>query len=153
MALCLSSKKRSQRCGTPQALLDILDQQYTFTRNPDGTLFDVCPLDWHPLTHPDGLAIDWPPSAFVNPPYTGVADWLCKASIEAQKGNQVVMLLNAATDSVWFHVHVYNQPGVEIRFLRGRVAFVDPSNLRYRVANPSPSMLVIFKPTSHYNRL
>ena len=146
MALCLTSKKRTQRWGTPKALLDILDSQYRFTRKPDGSLFDPCPIDWGPATHPDGLAMDWPPSAFVNPPYSGVADWVRKAHTEARKGCQVVMLLNAATDSVWFHLHVYNQPGVEVRFLRGRVPFIDPENPKYRVANPSPSMLVIFRP-------
>ena len=146
MALCLTSKKRTQKWGTPKALLEILDAKYRFSRNLDGSLFDPCPIDWDQATHPDGLAMDWAPSTFVNPPFTGVVSWVRKASIEAQKGNQVVMLLNAATDSVWFHLHVYNQPGVELRFLRGRVPFVDPANPHYRVANPSPSMLVIFKP-------
>ena len=146
MALCLTSKKRSQRWGTPPALLAILDAQYRFSHHPDGSLIDVCPIDWDPATHPDGLAIDWPPSAFVNPPYTGVADWVRKGSIEARKGCQVVMLLNAVTDSAWFHEYCYNQPGVEVRFLCGRVPFVDPANPRYRVANPTPSMLVIFRP-------
>ena len=145
MALCLTSKKRTQKWGTPPALLEILDQQYNFTRNPDGALFDPCPLDYDPATHPNGLAIDWAPSTFCNPPYSGVCDWVQKASIEARKGCQIVMLLNAATDSAWFHLHIWQQPGVEVRFLRGRVPFVDPENPRYRVANPSPSMLVIFK--------
>ena len=58
MALCLTSRKRSQRWGTPPALLEILDKQYAFTRKPDGSLFDPCPIDWDPATHPDGLAID-----------------------------------------------------------------------------------------------
>ena len=146
MALCLTSRKPSQRWGTPPALLAILDQQYRFTRKPDGSLIDVCPIDWDPATHPDGLAIDWPPSAFVNPPYTGVTDWVQKAHTEARKGNQSVLLLNAATDSVWFHEFCYNQPGVEVRFLRGRVPFIDQENPKYRVANPSPSMVVIFRP-------
>jgi hypothetical protein len=146
MALCLTSRKRCQRWGTPPALLQILDEQYHFTRNPDGTLFDPCPIDWDPDTHPDGLSIDWAPSTFINPPYTGVADWLRKAALEAQKGNQSVLLLNAVTDSVWFHTYCYKQPGVKVRFLRGRVPFVDPSNPKYKVANPSPSMLVIFRP-------
>ncbi len=74
-----------------------------------------------------------------------------KASIEARKGNQSVLLLNAATDSVWYHEFCYNQPDVEVRFLRGRVPFVDPSNPHYKVANPSPSMLVVFDP--HQRRL
>ena len=146
MAQCLTSNKRCQKWGTPKALLDILDSQYTFSRNPDGSLFDPCPIDWHPATHPDGLEIDWAPSTFVNPPYNGVAEWVRKASNEARKGNQSVLLLNAATDSVWFHTCCYKQPGVEVRFLRGRVPFIDPENPRYRVANPSPSMLVIFRP-------
>ena len=156
MALCLTSRKREQKWGTPKALLEILDQQYNFSRNPNGSLFDPCPIDWHPDTHANGLEMDWAPSTFVNPPFTGVADWVRKAHNEARKGNQSVLLLNAATDSVWFHLHVYNQPGVEIRFLRGRVPFIDPANHHYKVANPSPSMLVIFRPyhnNSHDQKL
>ena len=145
MAQCLKSRKHTQKWGTPKALLDILDQQYAFSRKPDGSLFDPCPLDWDPTTHPDGLEIDWAPSTYCNPPYSGVCDWVRKAQTEARKGCRVVMLLNAATDSAWYHTYVWQQPGVEVRFLRGRVPFVDPSNPRYRVANPSPSMLVIFR--------
>ena len=89
----------------------------------------------------------------MNPPYTGVADWVRKAHAEARKGNQSVLLLNAATDSAWFHQYCYNQPGVEVRFLRGRVPFVDPENPRYRVANPSPSMLVVFRPHQSNSQL
>ena len=147
MALTLTGPKakRQQKWGTPKALLAILDEQYHFTRNSDGSIFDPCPLLWDPATHPDGLLIDWAPSTYVNPPYTGVAAWVQKAEAEAKKGNRVVMLLNAITDSVWFHEHCYNKPNVSIRFLRGRVPFVDPANPHYRVANPSPSMLVIFE--------
>ena len=146
MALCLTSKKRTQKWGTPPALLSILDAQYRFSHHPDGSLIDVCPIDWDPDTHANGLEIDWPPSTYCNPPYTNVCDWVQKASIEARKGCKVVMLLNAATDSAWFHQYCYSQPGVEVRFLRGRVSFIEPSNPHYKVANPSPSMLVIFKP-------
>ena len=146
MALCLTSKKRTQKWGTPPALLAILDSQYRFSHHPDGSIIDVCPIDWDPDTHANGLEIDWPPSTYCNPPYTNVCDWVQKASIEARKGCKVVMLLNAATDSAWYHAYVWQQPGVEVRFLRGRVPFVDPENPKYRVANPSPSMLVIFRP-------
>ena len=153
MALCLTRKIRTQKWATTKALLDILDQQYAFSRNPDGRLFDPCPIDWDPVTYPNGLAIDWAPSTFCNPPYSGVADWVRKTSNEARKGNQSVLLLNAATDSVWFHQYCNNQPGVEVRFLRGWVPFVDPENPRYRVANPSPSMLVVFRPYQSNSQL
>ena len=150
MALCLNSRKREQKWGTPPALLAILDQQYMFSRKPDGTLFDPCPIDWDRVNGTNGLAIDWAPSTYCNPPYTNVADWLRKASLEARKGCQSVLLLIAVTDSVWFHVYCYNQPGVEIRFLRGRVPFIDPANPHFKVANSSLSMLVIFRP--HHKR-
>ena len=149
MALCLASKqpRRCQKWGTPPDLLAVLDEQYCFTRNPDGTLFDPCPIDWDASTHPCGLAVDWAPRTFVNPPYTGVADWVRKASAEAARGKLVVLLLNACTDSVWFHTYCYNRPGVELRFLRGRVPFVDPQNPCSKVANPTPSVIVVFSPS------
>ena len=148
MSLCLANLKpqRKSKWGTPSALLAILDTQYKFTRNPDGSMYDPCPLDWDPATHPDGLTIDWAPRTYVCPPYTGVADWVRKASLEAQKGKLIVLLLNSVTDSAWFHDYCYKKPCVELRFLRGRVPFVDPTNPRYRVANPTPSVLVVFNP-------
>ena len=89
MALCISSKKRTKKWATPPALLEMLDQQYTFSRNLDGSLFDPAPIDWDPVTHPNGLAIDWAPSTFVNPPYSNVCDWVRKASIDGAQGQPI----------------------------------------------------------------
>lgn len=93
----------------------------------------------------NGLKQDWTPHKriFINPPYgAGLGEWVAKAAAAAGAGSMVVMLLPARTDVKWFHDYVYGKPGVEVRFIKGRV--------RYGAgAAPAPfgSMVVIFRPT------
>lgn len=63
--------------------------------------------------------------------------WLEKAYKESQKGNTVVLLLPARTDTRWFHEYVIGKS--EIRFIKGRLKFGDGKN-----SAPFPSMLVIY---------
>lgn len=103
----------------------------------------------------DALETDWSDDGdyaharvFVNPPYSRGLQrkFIAKAAEEATKGALVVMLLPARTDTRAFHEHIWDadrhrpRPGVEVRFLRGRLTFVgakDPA--------PFPSMVVIFR--------
>jgi len=64
----------------------------------------------------------------------------------------VVMLIPARTDTSWFHKYIYNNPNVEIRFLKGRLKFVNRlstswnENGEYKLSPaPFPSMIVIFR--------
>ena len=82
---------------------------------------------------------------FCNPPYgvkeTGV--WTEKCWKEAQKPNTlVVLLIPARTDRKSFHDFLYNQPNVNIRFLKGRLRFEDHGQKMGTA--PFPSMLCIF---------
>ena len=52
----------------------------------------------------------------------------------------ICLLIPARTDTSYFHDFIYQKPGVEIRFIRGRLKFGDSKN-----AAPFPSMLVIFR--------
>lgn len=80
-------------------------------------------------------------AVWMNPPYgRGIDKWVKKAHEEAGKGVTVVALLPARTDTSWFHNYIYNKH--EVRFLKGRVKFVDA-----KAPVPFPSMIVIFKPT------
>lgn len=81
---------------------------------------------------------------YVNPPYgRGVGAWVAKAAEAAALGVEVVMLLPARTDTVWFHAYIWKKQGVEVTFLRGRIKF----RLRGEVLNPAPfpSMVVVFR--------
>jgi phage N-6-adenine-methyltransferase len=128
-------KSKSDKWQTPPDLYESLNQEFHFT-------FDPCPIDWKP-GDPDGLSLEWGESTFVNPPYSKVAKWIEKSHSEWKKGKTVVMLINCITDTIAFHKYIYNQ--AEIRFIKGRVKFIDPTNPTKVAPSPKPSMIVIFK--------
>lgn len=122
---------------TPQWLYDKLDDEFHFD-------FDPCPN----YATFDGLVIDWGKSNFINPPYnrTDKPKFIQKAYDEWKKGNTCVLLIPAATGTKQFHDLIL--PNAEIRFLRGRVAFVAgglPRDSKATKKGKHDSMIVIFR--------
>jgi phage N-6-adenine-methyltransferase len=79
-------------------------------------------------------------ACWMNPPYgRGIEKWVKKAYDESLKGVTTIALLPARTDTSWFHNYIYNKH--EVRFLKGRIKFVDALS-----SAPFPSMIVIFSP-------
>ena len=128
-------KSKSDKWITPPKLYDELNKEFKFN-------FDPCPITWKE-GDPDGLSIDWGSSTFCNPPYKYVALWIKKAYDEWKKGKKIVMLINAITDTKAFHEYIYNK--AELRFIKGRISFIDPNNPTKKQPNVKASMLVIFK--------
>jgi site-specific DNA-methyltransferase (adenine-specific) len=128
-------KSKSDKWATPSAFYKTLDDEFHFN-------YDPCPIEWKP-EDPDGLTTEWGTSTFVNPPYSKVAKWIEKAHQEWKKGKTVVMLINAITDTIAFHKYIYNQ--AEVRFVKGRICFIDPQNPSKKQPSPKPSMIVVFK--------
>lgn len=128
-------KSKSDKWKTPEDLYAEWNKEFKFNHDP-------CPIDWKE-GDADGLTTDWGTSTFCNPPYSHVAKWIEKAHSEWKKGKQVVMLINAITDTKAFHTYIYGQ--AELRFLKGRICFVDPQNPQKKQPNVKPSMLVIFR--------
>ena len=131
-------KSKTDKWQTPPDLYNKLNEEFNFT-------FDPCPITWE-LGDPDGLEIEWGTSTFVNPPYSKVALWIKKSYDEWKKGKTVVMLINAITDTKAFHEYIYGQ--AEIRFIKGRVSFIDIENPTKKQPSPKPSMIVIFRQMS-----
>jgi phage N-6-adenine-methyltransferase len=88
-----------------------------------------------------GLDQDWAGKNWCNPPYSELKRWVKKARREQLRGNLTVMLVPARTDTIVFHESIYNQPNVEVRFIKGRLKFGGSEN-----SAPFPSMLVVFRP-------
>lgn len=74
------------------------------------------------------------------PPRTNLYAWVKKCWLYGKDGNVAVMLLPARTDTRWFHEFCYNKPGVELRFLKGRLRYGN-----YEYYSPTPSMVVVFR--------
>lgn len=122
---------------TPQWLYDELNAEFNFD-------FDPCPIN----SSFDGLSIEWGKSNFVNPPYNRVdkPKFIQKAYKEWKKGKTCVMLIPSATGTHQFHDLIL--PYAEIRFLRGRVAFVSadkPRDTKAAKKGKHDSMIVIFR--------
>lgn len=123
--------------ATPKWLYDKLNEEFHFD-------FDPCPLH----ADFDGLSIEWGNSNYINPPYNRVDKprFIQKAYEEWKKGKTCVLLLPAATGTKQFHELML--PNAEIRFLKGRIAFVGyNSKGEYTDKNKGKhdSMIVIFK--------
>lgn len=129
-------KSKSDKWQTPPEIYDPLNAEFKFN-------YDPCPITWKEGDD-DGLTTEWGSSTFCNPPYSATAKWIKKAYDESKKGKVVVMLINAVTDTIAFHQYIYNK--AEIRFLKGRIKFINPTNPTKRAPNVKASMVVIFTP-------
>ena len=131
-------KSKNDKWQTPPEVYDPLHAEFKFD-------YDPCPIDWEE-GDADGLTTEWGTSTFCNPPYSATAKWIKKASDESKKGKRVVMLINAVTDTAAFHDFIYNK--AEVRFLRGRIKFINPAEPTKRAPNVKASMIVIFNPST-----
>lgn len=128
-------KSKSDKWMTPTEVYDPLHEEFKFD-------YDPCPIDWKPGDK-DGLTTDWGACSFVNPPYSTVKLWIKKAHQEWKKGKTVVMLINAITDTIAFHEYIYGQ--AELRFVKGRIKFINPQEPEKSQPSPKASMIVIFR--------
>ena len=129
----LFGSKKTDNWQTPPELLAEWNKEFNFN-------FDPCPLN----SEIDALKIDWKERCFVNPPYSKVKEFLIKAHEEINKGNSetIVFLTFANTDTAWFHDYCFGK--AEIRFIRGRLKFLDENGIKTNSAM-RPSILIIFK--------
>jgi phage N-6-adenine-methyltransferase len=136
---------------TPPDLFKALDDEFHFTLDAAASGPNLLPR-WLGPNSPiaeDALAASWKDEVcFLNPPYSMVGQFIAKASHE-QKHATTVVLVPARTDTKWWHLYVWNQwrhkweVGVQGRFIRGRVKFIDPTGYTKGPA-PFPSVIIIF---------
>lgn len=140
----LMFSKKSDEWTTPQWLFDELNKEFNFTLDV-AAIAENSKCGQSFLT--DALNTSWscpiagPHICWLNPPYSMCSEFIKKAYEESEKGNTIVALVPARTDTKWFHNYCYNKENVEIRFLKGRLKFGDSKN-----SAPFPSVLIIFKP-------
>ena len=128
---------------TPPELFRVLDQEFRFDLDAACSIFNALCGQW--LTEEDdALKQPWyGRSVYCNPPYSLLGPFVERAwqQCQAQK-NTVVLLIPAYTDpGYWWDVIVPFAD--EIRFLRGRVSFLE--NGQSRQSARFPSVVVVFR--------
>lgn len=139
----LSSKKMDWR--TPRELFYDLDCEFNFGLDAAASRENAKCLNYF-TKETDGLSQSWDGygAVFCNPPYgREIGSWVKKAYEEhARTGVTVVLLIPARTDTSYFHDYIYGK--AEIRFIRGRLKFMDENGESENPA-PFPSMVVIYR--------
>ena len=148
---------KSDEWATPQDVFNQLNAEFRFDVDLAATAENAKVPSFY-TEEMDSLSISWscdtmrrdgPECGWLNPPYSRglCAKFIAKAAEERRQGFMTVMLLPARTDTKAFHMHIYDastwqpRPGVEIRFLPGRLKFGGSVN-----SAPFPSMIVVFRP-------
>jgi phage N-6-adenine-methyltransferase len=147
--------KATDEWSTPQDFFDALDSEFRFGLDAAASEDNAkCAAFFS--REDDALTRSWYPgqgfSVWLNPPYSRCRDFIAKAYRESRKPDgeacTVVCLVPARTDTRWFHSYVWDGlcvhgpiPGVEVRFVRGRLKFGGSKN-----SAPFPSVVVIFRP-------
>jgi phage N-6-adenine-methyltransferase len=152
--------KAKDEWSTPQDVFDALDAEFHFGLDAAACRENAkCVLYFGPdvgVPFNDALGMEWwighdprNESVWLNPPYSKCRAFIAKAAEEARKGLTVVCLIPSRTDTRMWHEHVWDaslnhcRPGVEIRFIKGRLKFGNSAN-----SAPFPSVVVIFRPVS-----
>jgi site-specific DNA-methyltransferase (adenine-specific) len=146
MNSALMFSRASDEWATPYDLFQRLHAEFWFTLDAAATA-ENAKTPAYLSAELDALTLAWSGTVWLNPPYSQCARFIAKAAAESRRGCTVVCLVPARTDTRWFHAHIWDadqhqpRPGVEVRFLKGRLKFGDSPN-----SAPFPSLIVIFRP-------
>jgi phage N-6-adenine-methyltransferase len=157
----LMFSKASDEWSTPQDFWEALNAEFHFDMDVAATSENTkCELLI--TQEDDALSMDWGGVCWLNPPYSKCREFIAKAAEQAKKGCTVVCLVPSRTDTRWWHEHVWDrnkhmaQPGVEIRFVKGRLKFgtqAGPIRTSLRTKGgpvnnsaPFPSVVLVFRP-------
>lgn len=128
---------------TPPELFRVLNEEFHFDTDVACTAENaLCPLAV--TQHDNALLTPWPGSAvYCNPPYSLIGAFVGRAWDQCQtQRSTVVLLIPAYTDpGYWWDVIVPYAD--EIRFLRGRVSFLE--NGQKRESARFPSVVIVFR--------
>lgn len=146
----LMFSKATDEWATPQDTYDALHREFWFTLDAAASAENTKCFEFFSIDT-DALLIDWhegrDKSVWLNPPYSKCREFIAKAAEEARKGCTVVCLVPSRTDTRWWHEHVWDRdthrprPGVEVRFIKGRLKFGGAT-----AGAPFPSVVIVFRP-------
>ena len=154
MNTALMFGKASDEWRTPKAFFEALDAEFGFDVDVAATAENCwketyCGPDHWREDRRDALVVPWLDNVcWMNPPYSKCRQFIAKAAKEARKGATVVALVPSRTDTRWWHEYVWDsekhqpRPGVEVRFIKGRLKFGNSQN-----SAPFPSVIIVMRPT------
>lgn len=130
-------RSTNQEWETPDSIFLPLNKEFGFTLDVAASESNhKCPRY---LTEEDNaLAKSWSGEiCWLNPPYRQVGNWIKKAYQESRNGATIVCLVQARTNTNWWHDYCLRG---EVRFIRGRPKFKGCKH-----GLPQPLAIIIFQ--------
>ena len=127
---------------TPREIFDKLDNEFPFS-------CDVAASSKNHLCHhyldeaSDALNQTWSITNWCNPPYSNITPWVKHAISMHQLGLTTVMLVPADTSVKWFKL-AYESCN-EVRFISGRISFINADTQKPVNGNNKGSVLFIWR--------
>lgn len=154
MNSALMFSRSTDEWATPQDTFEALHREFDFQLDAAAS-HENTKCEQFMSQDMDALRQDWfevvewcdTQAVWLNPPYSKCREFIAKAAEEARKGCTVVCLVPSRTDTRWWHDYVWDReqhrprPGVEVRFLKGRLKFGGATS-----GAPFPSVVVVFRP-------
>ena len=135
---------------TPKAIFNTLNKEFNFVCDVAASRENrLCKMYFDEAGNALDPLCDWFKSNWCNPPYSNIMPWVKKAKTEHEKGKTIVMLVPADTSVKWFK-EAYNSCN-EVRFISGRLSFINAGTQKPVKGNNKGSVLFIWRAycTSH----
>lgn len=134
---------------TPKPLFDTFNKEFNFT-------MDVCASHENTLVghtywteSDDALSQNWGFRSWCNPPYSNIMPWVKKAIEEHEQGCTIAMLVPADPSVKWFKL-AYESCN-EVRFISGRISFVNDDTQKPVNGNNKGSVLFVWRGSAPKN--
>lgn len=133
---------------TPHEIFNKLDEEFNFT-------CDVAASESNHLCEKyftesdDALINSWGKVNWCNPPYSDITPWVEKAIEQHKLGLTVVMLVPSDTSVKWFKL-AYESCN-EVRFISGRISFINADTQKPVNGNNKGSVLFIWRANAPKN--
>ena len=127
---------------TPKGLFAKLNEEFNFTCDVAASLENkLCDLSYGEMEN--ALNQQWFDCNWCNPPYSSITPWVNKAIEQHELGRTTVMLIPADTSVKWFKL-AYESCN-EVRFISGRISFINADTQKPVNGNNKGSVLFIWR--------
>jgi len=128
---------------TPKELFNTLNKEFDFTGDVAAS-YDNALVDNFITEDLDALGDHrWFSRNWCNPPYSNITPWVEKAIDQHKQGKTTVMLVPADTSAKWFKL-AYGSCN-EIRFISGRISFINADTQKPVNGNNKGSVIFIWR--------
>lgn len=130
--------------ATPQAIFDSLNKEFKFNCDVAASLSNSkCENYIGEVENSLDKDVEWGGVNWCNPPYSDIKPWVKKAIEQHQQGKTIAMLVPSDTSVKWFK-SAYDSCN-EVRFISGRLAFINAESGEPVSGNNKGSVLFIWR--------